>query len=123
MTKKRDKASALKVLEILMKRFGRPYYIVTDRLKSYPAAMKEIGCQDLQSVGRWMNNRAENSHLVFRRRESAINKFRSEKSLQKFTSIQSHIQNHFNGERHLTKRHDYLDFRTQALSEWRQIIA
>jgi len=69
-----------------------------------------------------MNNRAENSHLIFRQREQAMNKFESDKSLQKFTSIQSQMQNHFNGERHLTKRHDYLDFRTRASSEWRQII-
>jgi len=122
VTEKRDKVSAIKVLKRLMKRFGRPYSIVTDRLASYGAAMKEIGCKHLQSVGRWMNNRAENSHLVFRRREKAMNKFRSDKSLQKFTTVQSQIQNHFNGERHLTKRHDYLDFRTQAFLEWRQII-
>ena len=122
VTEKRDKTAARKVLKKLMKQFGRSCSIVTDRLGSYGAAVTELGCKHLQSVGRWMNNRAENSHLVFRRRERAMNKFRSEKCLQKFTSIQSQIQNHFNGERHLTTRHHYLDFRTQEFLWWRQII-
>ena len=122
VTEKRDKTAARKALKRLMKRFGRSCSIVTDRLKSYGAALKDIGCKPIQSVGRWMNNRAENSHIVFRRRERAMNKFRNNKILQKFTSIHSQIQNHFNGERHLIKRHDYLSFRTQAFLEWRQII-
>jgi len=57
---------------------------VTDGLCSYPAAMKEIGNADRQEVGRRLNNRAENSHQPFRRRERAMQRFRSMKTLQKF---------------------------------------
>jgi putative transposase len=60
-----------------MKRYGQPGHIVTDRLRSYAAAMKGIGNLDRQLTGRWLNNRAENSHLPFRRRERAIQRFRS----------------------------------------------
>ena len=63
VTKKRDKAAALKLLKKAMKRYGKPQVIITDRCPSYGAAMKEIGNKDRQEVGRHMNNRAENSHL------------------------------------------------------------
>ena len=60
-TKTRDKAAALKLMKRLMKRYGKPETVVTDGLRSYGAAMKEIGNADRQEVGRWLNNRAENS--------------------------------------------------------------
>ena len=66
VTKSRDKKSALNLLKKLLKRYGRPTSIVTDKLRSYRAAMKELGCADLQDMRKWLNNRAENSHLPFR---------------------------------------------------------
>ena len=72
-----------------MKRYGRPRTIVTDRLRLYRAAMKLIGNNQIQEVGRWMNNRCENSHLPFRRREYMMLRFRYMRSLQKFVSIHS----------------------------------
>ena len=54
-TKQRDKAAALKLMKRLMKRYGRPETIVTDGLRSYGAALKEIGNADRQEVGRWLN--------------------------------------------------------------------
>jgi putative transposase len=69
-----------------MKRYGRPKAIVTDRLRSYGAAMKDIGVEQRQVCGRWLNNRAENSHQPFRRREGAMARFRDIKTLQKFAS-------------------------------------
>ena len=75
VTKRRDRKAALKFLRKLMKRYGSPTVIVTDRLRSYGAAMKVIGNVDKQEVGRWKNNRAENSHLPFRRRERAMLRF------------------------------------------------
>lgn len=72
VTKRRDRKAALAFLKKAMKRYGRPKVIVTDRLKSYRAAMKVMGNQAAQEVGRWKNNRAENSHLPFRRRERAM---------------------------------------------------
>jgi len=87
VTAKRDKAAALKFLKRIMKKYGRPRSVVTDGLCSYPAAMKEIGNADRHEVGRRLNNRAENSHQPFRRRERAMQRFRSAKTLQKFSSV------------------------------------
>ena len=81
VSKKRDRQAALKFLRKLMKRSGRPDAIVTDRLRSYRAALRELGGTGLQQAGRWLNNRAENSHLPFRRREHAMLRFRWMRSL------------------------------------------
>ena len=67
VTKRRDRKAALNFLRKSMKRYGSPKAIVTDRLRSYGAAMKMIGNADRQVTGCWLNNRAENSHLPFRR--------------------------------------------------------
>ena len=123
VTKKRDRRAALRFMRRVMKRHGPPRVIVTDRLRSYRAAMREIGNEARQETGRWLNNRAENSHQPFRRREQAMAKFRSAKSLQKFASIHSSIHNHFNQERHLYSRHDFKLNRSVALDEWRRLAA
>ena len=123
VTKRRDRNSALRFLRKTMKRYGRPEAIVTDRLRSYRAAMREIGNEPRQETGRWLNNRAENSHQPFRRRERAMAKFRSAKSLQKFASIHSSVHNHFNQERHLYNRENFKLNRSAALAEWRQLAA
>jgi putative transposase len=81
VTRKRDRKAALKFLKKTMKRYGRPRIIATDKLRSYRAAMKQIGNSTRQTTGRWLNNRAENSHQPFRRRERAMAKFRSVGSL------------------------------------------
>ncbi len=86
VTKKRDKASASKFLKKAMKRYGRPKEVVTDRLRSYRATMNEIGNAARQITGRHENNRAENSHLPFRRRERAMARFRQMESLQQFVA-------------------------------------
>ena len=121
VTKKRDRKAALKFLRKAMKRYGRPLTIVTDRLRSYRAAMREIGNEARQVTGRWLNNRVENSHQPFRRRERAMAKFRSAKSLQKFASIHASIHNHFDQERHLYNRENFKLNRSAALAEWRQL--
>ena len=123
VTKKRDRKAALKFLRKTMKRHGHPVAIVTDRLRSYRAAMKVIGNAERQEKGRWLNNRAENSHQPFRRRERAMAKFRSAKSLQKFASIHSSVHNHFNQERHLYSRENFKLNRSTALAEWRLLAA
>ena len=87
-----------------MKRYGRPKVIVTDRLKSYRAALNAIGNQRIQECGRWLNNRAENSHQPFRRREGAMTRFKDIKPLQKLASIHASIFNLFNLHRHLIDR-------------------
>lgn len=87
VTKRRDRKAALTFLRMIMKRHGSPKAIVTDKLWSYRAAMKELGLDHFQETGRWLNNRAENSHQPFQRRERVMSKFRSAKSLQKFVSL------------------------------------
>lgn len=123
VTKRRDRKAALKFLKKIMKRYGKPLAVVTDRLKSYRAAMKVIGNQAVQEVGRWKNNRCENSHLPFRRREHAMLKFRLRQTLQKFSAIHSSVYNHFNQQRHLTSRENFKLQRSAAIAEWRQLIA
>ena len=122
-TKRRDRRAALQFLKRAMKRYGRPRSIVTDRLRSYRAAMNVIGNAGVQDCGRWLNNRAENSHQPFRRREGAMAKFRDGKTLQKFASAHASIHNHFNHERHLTPRETFRQNRSAALAEWRQLAA
>jgi len=104
-----------------MKRYGKVAVLVTDKLRSYGAAMKVIGNADRQETGRWLNNRAENSHLPFRRRERAMQRFRSMRTLQKFVAIHASVHNHFNQERHLYSRSNFKLNRTAALAEWRQL--
>lgn len=64
VTKTRDRKAALKFLKKSMKRHGRPENIVTDRLRSYGAALKDLGRGDDREMARWLNNRAENSESV-----------------------------------------------------------
>lgn len=104
-----------------MKRYGNPKTIVTDKLRSYRAAMKEIGNEARQETGRWMNNRAENSHQPFRRKERVMVKFQSFAALQKFVLVHSSIHNHFNHDRHLNHRSCFKKMRPCALADWRQI--
>jgi putative transposase len=123
VTKRRDRKAALKFLRKSMKRHGRPEVLVTDKLRSYGAAMKVIGNADRQETGRWLNNRAENSHLPFRRRERVMLRFRQMRSLQKFVAVHASIHNHFNKERHLDSRDSFKLNRAAALAEWRQLGA
>ena len=121
VTKRRDRKAAFKFLKRAIKRYGRPTVIVTDRLRSYRAAMNIIGNATAQESSRWLNNRAENSHQPFRRREGAMSKFRDIKTLQKFASIQASIHNHFNHERHLISRGDFKGKREAAIVEWQRL--
>jgi putative transposase len=85
-TKRRDRKAALRFMRKLMKRHGNPKRIITDKLGSYRAAMKVLGNASIQDTRRWHNNRAENSHQPFRRKERSMAKFRS------FTTLQSLFQ-------------------------------
>lgn len=106
-----------------MKRHGRAEEIVTDRFPSYRAALRDLGADDRQVTGRWLNNRVENSHLPLRRRERAMQRFRRIRSLQKFAAVHSSVYKHFNHERSLTSRDLFKQTRTAALEEWRGLGA
>lgn len=101
----------------------RPRRSTTDRLRSYKAAMDELGNTDKREVERRANNRVENSHLPFRRRERAMLRFRRMKSLQKFASVHATVHNHFNAQRHQVDRETYKTCRSAALVEWPNLMA
>ncbi len=120
--KKRDKKAALKFMKKAMRRYGSPNEIVMDKLRSYSAATKELGCSEKQVTERWANNRVENSHLPFRRRERAMLRFRRMHSLQKFASIHALLHNLFNSQRSLSKRSTFKLNRDAALTEWCSLV-
>ncbi|WP_260600024.1 transposase [Sphingomonas endolithica] len=122
ITRTRDKEAALAFMKKALKRDGSPKAITTDGLRSYRAAMKELGNEQKQEVGRWANNRVENSHLFFRRRERAMLRFRRIKSLQKFAGVHAN-DHHFKLERHLIDHETYKERRSAALAEWSMIAS
>jgi putative transposase len=122
ITKTRDRAAALTFMKKALKRHGSPETITTDGLRSYKAAMSELRNTEKQEVGGWANNRVENSHLPFRRRERAMLRFRQMKSLQKFASVHANVHNDFDLERHLTDRETYKTRRSTALAEWQNLM-
>jgi putative transposase len=92
----RDKNAALRLLRRLMNRQERsPKRFITDKLRSYGAAKREIAPGVEHRSHKGLNNRAENSHLPFRKRERAMQGYRSPGSLQRFVSIHSAIRNCF----------------------------
>ena len=123
VTKTRDKLAALTFIKKALKRHGSPEKITTDGLRSYGAAMGELGNAEKREVGRHANNRVENSHLPFRRRERAMLRFRQMKTLQKFASVHAGLHNHFNQDRHLIDRQAYRERRTATLAEWQNLAS
>jgi len=123
VTMSRDKAAALIFMKKALTRHDPPAAITTDGLRSYGAAMDELGSREKQEVGRWANNRVENSHLPFRRRERAMTRFRRMKTLQKFASVHANLHNHFSLERHLVDRQTYKERRSAALAEWKIVAS
>ncbi len=123
VTKTRDCKAALKFLKKTLKRHGPSGEFVTDCLRSYGATLRELGICNKQETGRWANNRAENSHQPFRRRERAMLRFRQMRTLQKFASVHASVFNHFNQERALYSRDNFKLNRAAAFAEWRGLCA
>lgn len=123
VSRTRDKKAAITFMKKALRKHGSPQAITTDGLRSYSAAMDALGNREKQETGRWANNRAENSHLLFRRRERAMLRFRQMKSLQKFASAHANLHNHFNQERHLIDRQTYKTRRSSALAEWQNLMS
>ena len=120
--KRRDKPAASKLMRKLLKNQGvRPTQVVTDKLKSYGAAFRDIGLERLHETGHRLNNRAESSHVPIRRRERKMQRFKSQASAQLFLSTFGPIYNLFNVQRHLISRHTLRAFRIQAMTEWHTV--
>ena len=121
---KRDKHAALKLMRKLLKKYAfAPERLVTDDLRSYGAAARDLGIQHLHERGRWKNNRAVNSHQPTRRRERKMQRFKSARSAQKFLSAHATVYNTFNVQRHLTSAQSHRVLRTAAMSTWHEVVA
>jgi len=107
VTKTRDRKVALKFLKKPMRRYGHPERIVTDRLLSYGAVLRELDAGARQRSVRRASNRAESSHLPLGRRERAMLRFRRMKTLQLFVVVHSSVSNHFNQDRNLSRRQHF----------------
>jgi putative transposase len=106
--------------KLLNKQGFAPSHLVTDHLKSYPAAFQEMGLTAVHHRGKRMNNRAESSHVPIRRRERKMQGFKSAKSAQRFLSIHGPIYNTFNTCRHLISAASHRTFRRGAMTMWRE---
>lgn len=121
---RRDKAAALRLLRKLLRRLAFvPAVIITDKLRSYGAALREIGFSGLHERGLRANNRAENSHQPLRRRERKMQGFKSAKSAQRVVSVHAAVYNTFNAQRHLVSRPTHRQFRTAAQNSWSDATA
>jgi putative transposase len=118
---KRNKHAALKLMRKLLKKYAIvPERMITDDLRSYGAAARNLGIEDRHERGRWRNNRAENSHQPTRRRERKMQRFKSSGSAQKFLSSHAAVFNTFNVQRHLISAHTHRTLRAAAMKTWRE---
>lgn len=123
VSKRRDKAAAMKVLKKAMRRHGKPDEIVTDKCPSYGAALRDLNAGLQHITDQYANNLSEVSHQPFRRRERSQQRFRSHGSLQVFASTHGCLYNHFNTERHKISRARMKQFRSAANAEWSELLA
>jgi transposase-like protein len=122
--RRRDKRAALRLMRKLLKKQGfAPDMLVTDKLRSYGAAMGELGLLARHEQGLRKNNRAENSHQPTRRREHKMQRFKSPGSAQRFLSVHAAVHNTFNVQRHLTSRRTLRVLRDEAFRTWRAATA
>ena len=121
---KRDKHAAVKLMRKLLKKYGFvPDRLITDDLRSYAAAARDLGIEKHHERGRWKNNRAENSHQPTRRRERKMQGFKSRGSAQRFLSTHAVVYNTFNVQRHLTSASTHRGFRAAAMDTWRAAVS
>ena len=122
--KRRNKRAALNLMRKLLKNQGvRPTQILTDKLKSYGAALRDLRLNHIHNTGHRLNNRAESSHVPIRRRERKMQRFKSQRSAQRFLSSHGPIYNLFNVHRYLISRRALRTFRNQAMAEWQAVTA
>ena len=118
---RRDKRSAAKLMRRLLKKQGlRPAAIITDRLRSYGSALRDLSLAQRHETGGRINNRAEASHQPIRRRERSWIGFKQPGSTQRFLSAHAAVYNCFNVQRHLISRRTLRDFRGHAFQQWRR---
>lgn len=114
----RSKAAASKLMCKLLKRYPAPTCIITDKLRSYGAAFRDLKLTADHVMHKRSNNRAENSHQPVRRREQRMQRFKSPASAQRFLNLHAATYNHFNLQRHLIDRPTFKLHRKQAFEQW-----
>jgi len=120
----RDSPAALRLMRKLLKKQGfAPKLLITDKLRSYTAAFRSLRLTCPHEPGLRMNNRAENSHQVVRRREHKMQRFKSARSAQRFLSMHAAVHNTFNLQRHLVSRSTLRIFRAEAADQWKNAVA
>ena len=121
---RRDSRAALRLMRKLLRKQGFvPKLLVTDKLRSYGSAFRQLQLTCPHEQGLRKNNRAENSHQPVRRRERKMQRFKSARSAQRFLSMHAAVHNTFNLERHLVSRSTLRIVRAEAAREWRDAVA
>jgi putative transposase len=122
--RRRDTRAALRLMRKLLKKQGfAPKLLVTDKLRSYASAFRQLGLTGPHEQGLRRNNRAENSHQPVRRRERKVQRFKSAGSAQRFLSMHAAVHNTFNLQRHLVSRSTLRKFRAEATAQWNSAVA
>jgi putative transposase len=98
-----------------------PRVVITDKLASYPPAIRRVLPNTEHRRHKGLNNRAENSHLPTRKRERVLQRFKSAEHAQRFLSPFSAVSNHFRPRRHLLTASAYRHIRTQRYTVWRDV--
>ena len=109
---------ALIFKRLLRSHGGDPKWIVTDKLRSYGVAHRELIAETLHSTEQYENNRAEQSHEATRARERAMRKFKSVRQAQRFVTAHAAVSYLLNLGRHLVSADHYRNLRVSAFSEW-----
>ncbi len=121
VTKRRDKRAAKRFLRKLLRDNPKPRVIVTDKLRSYGAALRELLPCTEHCQNRYLNNRIENSHQRTRRRERSLQRFKSTAHAQHFLSVFEPINNHFRPPRSLLNAPDYRQKMRKRFAAWREV--
>jgi putative transposase len=120
---KRDGAAAKRFFRRLLRcHGGEPRKIVTDKLRSYPVAHREVIPEAIHVTDRYANNRAEQSHESTRVRERGMRRFKSMQQAQRFVTVHAAIQNLFNLGRQLVRAQHYRNLRVSTFSEWKMAV-
>ena len=124
LQKRRDGAAAKRFFtRLLIKHRSEPRKIVTDKLRSYGVAHRELIPDSIHDTSQYANNRAELSHQPTRVRERGMRKFKSVQQAQRFLNVYSAVYNLFNLGRHLISAKHYKLFRLRALASWKSSVA
>ena len=118
----RDRKAAMRFFKKLFKsQPNAPYRITTDKLRSYSAALRDLGCEIEHDTEQYANNKSEVSHQKTRNQQRHMRQFKSMGQAQRFLSCHGVVNNHFRQQRHLMSASSYRILRGRAFSEWHEL--